>query len=124
MTSERARTAVDQFASQNLITVMNAESTGLLHKDIYEHLEEIISQLPSARQVTHGDLKAIFDLLDLPISHIAPLTEFLFMAGLLGNYDPATEYVQFYHRRDTYKFKRQGPWSLHRGLMYAFNVPY
>ena len=46
------------------------------------------------------------------------------MAGLLGNYDPRTGYIQFYHRRDTYKFRRTGPWQLHRALMYAFNVPY
>ena len=46
------------------------------------------------------------------------------MAGLIGNYDRNTGYIQFYHRRDTYKFKRTGPWQLHRGLMYAFNIPY
>ena len=52
------------------------------------------------------------------------LTEFLFLAGLIGNYDSNTGYVQFYHRRDTYKFKKGGPWMLHKGLMYAFNIPY
>jgi energy-coupling factor transporter ATP-binding protein EcfA2 len=124
ITSERARTAVDEFASQNLITVMNAESTGLLHKDIYDRLEEIISMLPSARHVTYSHMEEIFVSLSLPTEHLGQLTEFLFLAGLLGNYDPTTEYVQFYHRRDTYKFKRSGPWALHRGLMYAFNVPY
>lgn len=124
VTGDRARTAVDEFASQNLITVMNAESTGLLNSEINHHLEEILSSLPSAHHVERKHIEDILHRLNMDKSLVGQITEFLFMAGLLGNFDPKSEYVQFYHRRDTYRFKREGPWSLHRGLMYAFNVPY
>ena len=37
------------------------------------------------------------------------LGEYLFLQGAIGNFDERSGYVQFYHRRDTYKFKRRGP---------------
>ena len=50
--------------------------------------------------------------------------EYLFLQGAIGNYLTEPEYVQFYHRRDTYQFKRRGPWVLHNALVYAFNIPW
>ncbi|WP_373308200.1 P-loop ATPase, Sll1717 family [Cellulomonas oligotrophica] len=124
VTSDRIRSAVDTFASRDLLTTVKAEATGLLKSDIAEHLEELLSSLPSAREVTRDDLGKSVVASGLEVDKTAELAEFLFMAGLIGNYDRNTGYIQFYHRRDTYKFKRTGPWQLHRGLMYAFNIPY
>ncbi len=124
LTSERVRMAVDNFSSRDLLTTVAAEATGMLDEELDEKLEEILSGLPSATNLKWADVESSVVQSGLAASHTGTLCEFLFLAGLLGNYDPRTGYVQFYHRRDTYRFKRQGPWQLHRGLMYAFNIPY
>ncbi len=124
VTSERVRAAADSFASRDLLTIVKAEATGIVASAIREHLDEMLSNLPSATMINRDDIARVVHSAGLETDIIGPFSEFLFMAGLLGNFDPNTGHVQFYHRRDTYKFKRQGPWTLHRGLMYAFNIPY
>lgn len=123
-TPERVRSAADNFASRDLLTIVKAEATGIIASGLQGHLDEILSNLPAATGVTREDLTNAALAAGLDSSFVGPLSEFLFMAGLLGNYDPQTGYVQFYHRRGTYKFKRKGPWNLHFGLMYAFNITY
>jgi hypothetical protein len=124
LTSERIRSAVDTFATRDLLSVVTAEATGLLHDQLQDHLADILSALPSASGLTEGKLAEAVTSVGLAPSLTGELAQFMFLAGLLGNHDPRTGYVQFYHRRDTYKFRRQGPWQLHRGLMYAFNIPF
>jgi hypothetical protein len=124
ITSERVRAAVDEFASRDLLTIVIAESTGILHDKLGDNLDDILSAIPAASNVTKSDLTAAVTAAGLDADLTDDLAEFMFMAGLLGNFDPETGYVQFYHRRDTYKFKRNGPWVLHNALMYAFNIPY
>jgi hypothetical protein len=123
VTSERLRMAADEFASRDLLSVVIAESTGVLHDKLAASLDDILSALPAAWNLTRNDLVTAVALVGLGVELVDELAEFLFMAGLLGNFDPNTQYVQFYHRRDTYKFKRQGPWVLHTAIMYAFNIP-
>lgn len=123
-TSERIRNGVDEFASRDLLTIVLAEATGILGAVVRKSFEEIISGLPSAKDVRLQDFRDAALRVGVEVGVVADLCEFMFMAGLLGNYNPDNGYVQFYHRRDTYAFKRQGPWQLHVALMYAFNVPY
>lgn len=124
VTGERVRLAVDNFASRDLLTTVTAEATGMLHEDLQENIESILSSLPAATNVTLEHVTIAVKNANLSSTLASELAEFLFLAGLLGNYDPQTGYVQFCHRRDTYKFRREGPWTLHKGLMYAFNIPY
>jgi hypothetical protein len=121
---KRVRQAADSFASDNLLTIVNAEATGIIKVDVQDKLGEIVSSLPAANNVTFRDLANSVEQAGVDKDITSDLAEFLFMAGLLGNYDQKTGYIQFYHRRNTYKFRRQGPWVLQRGLMYAFNVKY
>jgi hypothetical protein len=123
-TSDRVRVAADNFASRDLLTIVKAEATGTVSSVVQDHLDEVLSNLPSATELTPEDLRTAISAAGLESDTVRLFSEFLFMAGLLGNYDPQSGYVQFYHRRDTYKFKRRGPWTINRGLMYAFNIPY
>jgi hypothetical protein len=123
VTEDRVREAADAFASRDLLTIVNAEATGIVKSEFREgKLAEVISGLPAAVGITLQDFSRVIRMVGLNDELAGSLTEFLFMAGLIGNYDNDTGYVQFYHRRDTYKFRRQGPWILHVGLMYAFNI--
>lgn len=124
ITSERVREAVDLFASRDLLTMLVAEATGLIEAQVGRRLGELLSHLPAATYVERSDIEAALQTSELSTELAGELCEFLFLAGVLGNYDPRTGYVQFYHRRDTYGFKAKGPWHLHKGLMYALNIPY
>lgn len=124
ITQDRLRIAVDKFSSRDLLQVVAAEATGLLQTEIQDKLDDIISSIPFAKNLHEPDLTKALKSADVDTSLTKDLAEFLFMAGLLGNYDPRNGYVNFYHRRNTNKFKRSGPWILHRGLMYAYTVPY
>lgn len=124
VTSERVREAVDLFASRDLLTTLMAEASGLIEAQVGRRLGELLSQLPTATYVEKRDFEAALRATDLSPSLAGELCEFLFLAGVLGNFDPKTGYVQFYHRRDTYGFKSAGPWHLHKGLMYALNIPF
>lgn len=124
VTSDRVRSAVDYFASRDLLTTVAAECTGILEDAISDRLEDILSGFEAASNVGPEDIRRAMSAAGVDESLAGDFAEFLFLAGLLGNYDPQTGYIQFYHRRDTYKFKRSGPWQLHRGLMYAFNIPF
>jgi hypothetical protein len=123
-TSERIRMAADNFASRDLLTTVTAEATGILRDELGDRLPEILSSLPAANHLLPQDFVEAVERAGVGVELTAELCEFLFLAGLLGNYDPRTNYIQFYHRRDTYKFRHEGPWRLHMGLMYAFNIPF
>ncbi|WP_182347790.1 P-loop ATPase, Sll1717 family [Tomitella gaofuii] len=124
ITSDRLRKAVDNFASRDLLSILNAESAGILSEVMRSRLSGVIGGLPRATSITKLDLEQSLRENDLDAGGAEGLAEYLFMAGLLGNYNAQTGYVQFYYRRDTYAFRRSGPWILHRGLAYAYNVPW
>jgi len=124
VTSDRIRAAADEFASRGLLTIITAESTGILQDQLGDRLGEILSAMPFSQNIGRAELAGAVVSAGLDQSLVDELAEFMFMAGILGNYTPETNYVQFYHRRDTYTFKRNGPWSLHVGLTYAFNIPF
>lgn len=124
VTSDRVRSAVDVFASRDLLTTVEAESAGILSGHIGDRLGEILSGLPCAAGLSREDFAGAMEAAGVDVGMVGELAEFLFQAGLLGNFDSSSNYVQFRHRRDTYSLKRSGPWLLHRGVMYAFNIPY
>lgn len=124
VTGERLRIAVDNFASQDLLSILMAESSGILRAESRDALPAVISGLPSARCVEFPHLKEAVLAAGLEPDAAREIGEFLFLAGVLGNLNTQHGYVQFYYRRDTYTFNVRGPWVLHRGLMYAFNVPW
>lgn len=124
ITSDRIRAAVDNFASRGLISIMTAEAAGVLPADVGDNLSSILSGLPRASRVERADVQRSLAEAGVDEKHVDELCEFLFMAGLLGNLNTTKGYVQFYYRRDTYAFRKSGPWVLHRGLMYAYNVPW
>lgn len=124
VTGERLRNAVDHFASENLLTILMAEASGILDSASRKVLPLVLSSLPSARCVERGHLEQAVVDAGLPRSAAQDMAEFLFLEGLLGNLNVENGYVQFYYRRDTYSFSIRGPWTLHRALMYAFNVPW
>ena len=124
VTGERLRIAVDNFASQDLLSILMAEASGILAPDSREALPAVISGLPSASRVEYSHLTESARAAGLGAKAAKEIAEFLFLAGVLGNLNAARGYVQFYYRRDTYTFNARGPWALHRGLMYAFNVPW
>lgn len=124
VTGERLRTAVDNFASQDLMSILMAESLGILRPESRDALSAVISGLPSASRVEFSHLEEAVKAVGLNPDAAKEIGEFLFLAGVLGNLNASRGHVQFYYRRDTYTFNVRGPWVLHRGLMYAFNVPY
>lgn len=124
VTGERLRIAVDNFASQDLLSILMAESSGILRPESRDALPAVISGLPSAGRIEFSHLKEAAQATGLELDAAKEIGEFLFLAGLLGNLNVLRGYVQFYYRRDTYTFNVRGPWILHRGLMYAFNVPW
>ncbi len=123
-TPQRVRAAADNFASRDLLTTVKAESSGIIASELQHNIDEALSSLPAATGITREDLEYALEYAGLKQEYAGQFAEFLFMAGLIGNYDPVSGHVQFYHRRDTYKFNRRGPWVLNRSLMYAFNIPY
>lgn len=124
ITSARVRTAVDNFATRDLLTTVAAESTGALGTALGNRLDQILSGLPCASGLLPKDLEDSLKTAEVEAISAQDLASFLFLAGLIGNRNQASGYVQFYHRRDTYKLNRNGPWQLHRALMYAFNIPF
>jgi len=121
---DQVRQAVDNFASRDLLTILLAEASGLLDDETKEALPAILGGLPHARQFSRSDLVASMKEAEVNDAKVRDLAQFLFLAGAIGNSTADGEYVQFYHRRDTYAFRASGPWALHRGLMYALNVPW
>lgn len=124
LTGEQVRAAADEFASQDLLQEITAEANGLLPGKVVNRLQGILSSMPK-RIVSPSDMKTALE--DNGVAdQITPteLGEYLFLQGALGNYDPSSHYVQFYHRRDSYKFRHRGPWVLHTGIVYAMNIPW
>jgi hypothetical protein len=122
--AQEVRTGADQFARRNLVGEITSEAHGLLPDEVVEQFDSIISALPY-RVVTADDLAQALAAAGLGGAISVPaFGEYLFLQGAIGNYLEEPEYVQFYHRRDMYKFQRKGPWMLHTGLVYAFNIPW
>ena len=118
------RAGADQFARRHLVAEIASEAHGLLPDAVVENFESIISALPY-RVVRVEDLKQALAEAGLEDAiGVQELGEYLFLQGALGNYLEEPDYIQFYHRRDTYKFQRKGPWVLHTALVYAFNIPW
>lgn len=124
ITAERVRIGADRFARRDLLSVVSAEATGVLESAIRDRLEGIIASLPCAFGLTNKEVAAALTSNGLDADMTGTLCEFLFLAGLIGNVDANSGYIHFYHRRDTARFNRTGPWVLHKALMYAFNLPY
>lgn len=124
LSSSEVRRAGDTFASRYLLNEIMSEATGLLPETMIDRFEQVVGSLP-ARIFSRSDLKyamtqAGFDS-DKEVNRFA---EYLFLQGAIGNYLSHAQYVQFYHRRDAYKWRKDGPWILHTGLVYAFNIPW
>jgi hypothetical protein len=121
------RRGADRFASRQFLTELTAEATGLLPASVVDEFDQIFSDLPS-RVFTVEELgEAISRAGVASETTTDKLGEYLFLQGAIGNLVRASEpenYIQFYHRRDTYKFRRSGPWVLHTALVYAFNKPW
>lgn len=120
----QVRQAVDNFASRDLLTIILAEASGLLDDRTKEALPAILGCLPHARRFTRDDLITSMKDAEVDDTPVRDLAQFLFLAGAIGNSTANGDYVQFYHRRDTYAFRPSGPWTLHKALMYALNVPW
>lgn len=119
-----ARGGADSFARRNFVAEVASEAHGLLPATVVEQFDSIISALP-LRVVTAANLRQA--LIEAGVETdigVQDFGEYLFLQGALGNYLEEPEYVQFYHRRDTYKFQRSGPWVLHTALVYAYNLPW
>jgi hypothetical protein len=123
-TSEQVRDAADTFASDHLLLEIASEATGLLPDSVADKLEELISSLPS-RIFTLAEFETAIQNSEMETEISAKaLGEYLFLQGAIGNFRPGSGYVHFYHRRNTHKFLRQGPFILHSGLTYAFTIPW
>jgi hypothetical protein len=124
LTNSQTRRAADHFASRHLLTEIMSEATGLLAEPIIDRFEAVLSALPQ-RVFERADLALAMENAGLEgPKEVDQFAEYLFLQGAIGNYRRNVGYVQFYHRRDTYKWQRMGPWVMHNGLVYAFNVPW
>ncbi|WP_157987630.1 P-loop ATPase, Sll1717 family [Jiangella endophytica] len=118
------RAAADRFASNHFLSELIAEAVGLLPSRVVASLDGVLGSLP-ARKFDLNDLEAGINEEGLAdVISARELGEYLFLQGAIGNYDQSSGYVQFYHRRDTYKFKRRGSYILHNAVVYALNVPW
>jgi hypothetical protein len=118
----QVRAGADRFASTDLLNEIESEAVGLLPAKVVDRFAQVLSALPS-RIIRKDDLVQAIDQAELR-NEVSPndLGEYLFLQGAIGNYKPASGYIQFYHRRNTAAFDRRGPWMLHTGLAYALNV--
>jgi hypothetical protein len=121
---EETRSAADQFASRHLLAEIISEAVGLLPPSVIKVFEQILSGLPG-RYFTKDNLEQSMQEAGIASSiSLKAFGEYLFLQGAIGNHRETSDYVQFYHRRDAYKFQPNGPWVLHSGLTYAFNLPW
>jgi hypothetical protein len=120
----QVRAGADRFASGDLLNEIESEAVGLLPEKVVSRFEQLLSSFPS-RIIDRDQFMQAIDQAELK-DEISPidLGEYLFLQGAIGNYKPASGYVQFYHRRNTAAFERRGPWILQTGLAYALNVPF
>lgn len=122
LSNSQVRRSVDSFSSQHLLAEIISEATGLLREDMIDRFEQILSGVPR-RVITRAELTASMVAAGfMDPNDVATFGEYLFLQGAIGNYRPGADFVQFYHRRDSYKFQSEGPWMLHSGLVYAFNI--
>ncbi|WP_143168130.1 P-loop ATPase, Sll1717 family [Jatrophihabitans endophyticus] len=123
-TNSQVRRAVDNFSTRHLLTEIMSEATGLLPESMIDRFEAILSGLPQ-RIFSRSELEeALSDSGFTAQSDVDRFGEYAFLQGAIGNYRPGAGYVQFYHRRDAYKWQKQGPWIMNTGLVYAFNIPW
>lgn len=124
LTGQQVRSAADSFARQHLLNEIKSEAAGLLPSTVIQKIENILSELPS-HKFTREQLASALSEAELANEvSVQQFGEYLFLQGAIGNYSPSSQYVQFYHRRDTAGYNRRGPWILHTGLTYAMNIPF
>lgn len=124
LSSEQVRRGADSFASNHLLTEMMSEATGFLPDELIDRFENILSSFPS-RIFDRKQFEAALAAVGIEDrATVDKFGEYLFIQGAIGNYRPGAKYVQFYHRRAAGKWRGDGPWVLHTGLIYAFNVPW
>lgn len=115
-----------QFAKHPFLATVKAEiEVGL--PDIESNtLLSALSQLNSAKRITKQELHEVLayriDKLDTRVEN--NIIDFLFEAGLIGNLNDRTGYVQFFHRMQTYDINPHGPWKMQRGLALALSLSY
>jgi len=126
VTQTQVRAGADRFASNDLLNEIQSEAVGLLPDRVLDRFEQILSALPSnifkksdLQQAMRG--AGITTGKDISVDRFG---EYLFLQGAIGNYRRESGYIQFYHRRNTAGFNREGPWMLQTGLTYALNVPF
>ncbi|MGY1763111.1 P-loop ATPase, Sll1717 family [Geodermatophilus sp. SYSU D00779] len=124
LSNSEVRRAVDTFSTRHLLTEIMSEATGLLPDLMIDRFESILSSLPR-RIFEREDLEAAMRGAGFNTTvDVDQFGEYLFLQGAIGNYRRGAGYVQFYHRRDAYKWQKSGPWVMHSGLVYAFNLPW
>lgn len=121
---ERVRAGVDAFSRQDLLSTVTAEATGMFEDSLGRSIGSVVANLAFANGLRISDVRNAVARAGQDPGRAVKIAKFLFLAGLIGNLDPGSGYVQFYHRRDTHEFNAEGPWRLHIGLMYAFNIPW
>ncbi|WP_139122884.1 P-loop ATPase, Sll1717 family [Cellulosimicrobium cellulans] len=124
LTNSQARRGVDHFASRHLLTEIMSEATGLLPDSMIDRFETILGSMPQRVFDREALEAAMVDAGFDSRADVDRFGEYLFLQGAIGNYRPDVGYVQFYHRRDAYKWQKTGPWVMHNGLVYAFNIPW
>jgi len=124
VSATQVRAGAAKFASTDLLHEIESEAVGLLPAKVVDRFEQVLSAFPT-RIIDKDGFAQAMDQAGLE-DEISPndLGEYLFLQGAIGNYRPASGYIQFYHRRNTAGFDRRGPWMLHTGLAYALNIPF
>lgn len=82
VTGERLRIAVDNFASQDLLSILMAESSGILPPESRDALPAVIGGLPRASHVEFSDLRESAQTASLDATAAKEIAEFLFLAGV------------------------------------------
>lgn len=124
LTAQQVRSSADSFSSSQLLPEILSEATGLLSQQVINRIQQVLSALPGNKFGREALGSAIESAGLAEVVTLDELAEYLFLQGAIGNFRPDVNYVQFYHRRNTYDYNRSGPWLLHTGLTYALNIPF
>lgn len=124
LSNAQVRRGADHFSSRHLLTEIMSEAAGLLPEQMIDRFESILGSMPE-RVFERSDMAAALRAAGfMSEDDVDRFGEYLFLQGAIGNFRRGAGYVQFYHRRDAYKWQKSGPWVMHTGLVYAFNVPW
>lgn len=118
------RQAANPYGSHYFLNEIASESVGMLPEVVVRHLERVVRGLGS-RIFSRGDLQRSLEALpDFDPRWVAEVGEYLYLQGAIGLYSSRTEYVNFYHRRDTVAFDPTREFIVHNALAYTFNLPW